>query len=96
MIRHCGEFNDAKFSQRKWKFHNNEERVVIPCLNHKTGPQGVVQLVANTDSEGGELLLQYHTLVRAKITLKPGGDQLFFLTCSVGRYSRFTGKYVKA
>ena len=42
------------FSQRQQKLHNNEERVVIPCLNHKTGPQGIA---------GEELLIKYHTII---------------------------------
>ena len=49
------------FSQRQQKLHNNEERVVIPCLNHKTGPQGIAQLV--TTAEGEELLIKYHTII---------------------------------
>ena len=36
----------------------------------QTGPQGIAQLVATV--EGEELLVQYHTLVQAKITPKPG------------------------
>ena len=51
-----------EFSQRQRKLHDNEERIVIPCLNHKTGPQGIAQLVVTV--EGEELLVQYHTLVR--------------------------------
>ena len=28
-----------EFSQRKQVQHNNEERIIISCINHKTGPQ---------------------------------------------------------
>ena len=51
-----------EFLQRQRKLHDNEERIVIPCLNHKTRPQGIAQLVVTV--EGEELLVQYHTLVR--------------------------------
>ena len=70
-----------KFSQRKWKFHNNRERVVIPCLNHKTGPQGVAQLVANTDSEGENF--------NCNITPWLGQRLRLFLDIKVTKYEKY-------
>ena len=75
-----------EFSQRQRKLHDNEARIVIPCLNHKTGPQGIAQLVVTEDGE--ELLVQYHTLVRAKITPKPGCEQYLFLTYGGVKYTQ--------
>ena len=76
----------TEFSKRMHKFYEGQERVIIPCLNHKTGPQGIAQLV--TTPKGENLLLQYYTLARAKIMPKPGCDQLFFLTPCGGRYNQ--------
>ena len=75
-----------EFSQRQHIEYNNEQRVVLPCVNHKTGPQGVAQLVSTL--EGEQILLQYHTLVRTKITPKPGCDHLLFLTCTGNKYTQ--------
>ena len=83
-----------EFSQRQRKLHNNEERIVIPCLNHKTGPKGTAQLV--TTAEGEELLIQYHILVRAKITPNQGVTNCSFLLAEVPSILMFTGKYAKA
>ena len=83
-----------EFSQRQRKLHDNEERIIIPCLNHKTGPQGIAQLVVTV--KGEELLLQYHTLVRAKITPKPGCEQYFFLTYSGVKYTQVFRKIIKS
>ena len=75
-----------EFLARVHKVYKEKERVIIPCVNHKTGPQGVAQLV--TSLEGEELLLQYYTLARKKITPKPGCHGLFFLTPNGSRYTQ--------
>ena len=55
-----------EFSARVHKVYKEKERVIIPCVNHKTGPQGIAQLV--TTLEGEEVLLQYYTSARKNYT----------------------------
>ena len=38
--------------------------VVIPCVNHKTGPQGIARHVATIEDE--EILIHYDTLCKNK------------------------------
>lgn len=73
-----------EFSQRR--YIKSEGKVVIPCVNHKTGPQGMAQLVATTEAE--EILVHYHTLIRTRLTPKAGCEELFFLTHQGSKYTQ--------
>ena len=42
-----------------------DELVMIPCVHHKTGTQGLVQLVISEDIE--DLLIYYHQTIRLNI-----------------------------
>ena len=58
---------------------NDIDKVIIPCLNHKTGPQGIARLVVTREVE--TLLVHYYNKIRKKI--KPRqfiNANRFFLT----------------
>ena len=67
---------------------------VISCLNHKTGPQGRAQLVVSKSSE--DLLQNYYTLVRTKVTPAEGCESLFFLTPQGKQYQQVYRKIREA
>lgn len=57
----------------------DSDEVIIPCLHHKTGPQGIAHLVVARDIE--QLLLEYYNNVRIKIRAKEfTNSNRFFLT----------------
>ena len=47
---------------------NDMDEVIIPCLNHKTGPQGIARLVVTHEVE--KLLVHYYNKIRKKIKPK--------------------------
>ena len=59
---------------------------MINCLEHKTGSQGVAQLVINKTAEN--LLHKYCKFVRSKIYPSEGCEQLLFLTTTGKRYTQ--------
>ena len=68
--------------------------VVIPCVNHKTGPQGIARHVATIEDE--EILVHYDTLVRTRLTPKPGCENLFFLTHLGSKYTQVHRKITES
>lgn len=83
-----------EFRKRRRVTHNDENRMIISCVNHKTGAQGFAQLVVTP--KGEDVLLQYHTLVRSNITPKPGCEDLLFLTHKGSRYNQVFRKICEA
>ena len=72
----------------------NNGMIVVFCLNHKTGPQGMAQLVISKSTE--ELLKKYYCLVRNKVIPDEGCDGLFFLTANGKRYQQVFRKIKEA
>ena len=68
--------------------------VVVSCLNHKTGPQGMAQLVISKSTE--KLLKKYYYLFRKKIIPDTGCDELFFLTANGKKYDQVFRKIKEA
>ena len=68
--------------------------IVVSCLNHKTGPQGMAQLVISKTTE--QLLRNYYYLVRKKVIPDEGCDELFFLTVNGKRYQQVFRKIKEA
>jgi len=63
------------------------DQVVINCLHHKTGPQGIAHLVVTRDHE--QLLVEYYKNVRQKIrALEFSHSNRFFLTTNGSLYTQ--------
>jgi len=75
-----------EFIQRHSCDYDSDE-VVIPCLHHKTGPQGIAQLVVTRDLE--QVLLEYYKNVRLKIKADEfTNSNRFFLTTNGCLYTQ--------
>lgn len=57
------------------KRQQTEDKVIISCINQKTGPQGRAQLVVTKDSE--HILLHYLELIREHLQPAEGCNILF-------------------
>jgi len=76
----------AEFNRRQPCDYDSDE-VVISCLHHKTGPQGIAHLVVTRDIE--QLLLEYYNSVRLKIRANEFvHSNRFFLTISGSLYTQ--------
>ena len=73
-----GEFNE--------RLEADDDKIIISCINHKTGPQGRAQLVVTKQAE--RILLQYKHLIRAHLEPATGCNTLFFLTSNGKRYTQ--------
>ena len=65
----------SKFELREEK---ENDKVVIPCVHHKTASRGMAQLVVTIDVEA--VLLFYHEKIRIKIVPQDEHKDKFFLT----------------
>jgi len=75
-----------EFNQRQPCDHDTDE-VVINCLYHKTGPQGIAHLVVTRNIE--KLLVDYYNTVRRKIrALNFSHSNRFFLTTTGSLYTQ--------
>jgi len=75
-----------EFSQRQ-PCDYDTDKVVINCLHHKTGPQGIAHLVVTSDHE--HLLVEYYKNVRQKIrALDFSHSNRFFLTTNGSLYTQ--------
>jgi len=73
----------------------DSDEVVIPCLHHKTGPQGIAHLVVTRDTE--QLLVEYYKNVRVKIrAVEFINSNRFFLTTSGYPYTQVYRKIKEA
>ena len=63
-----------------------KNKVIIPCVHHKTSSQGIAQLVVTTEIE--EVLLFYYEMIRTKLVPEPGIEDRFFLTFNGGLYTQ--------
>ncbi|XP_065906802.1 uncharacterized protein [Dysidea avara] len=76
----------VEFNQRQPCDHDTD-KVVINCLHHKTGPQGIAHLVVTRDIE--QLLVDYYNKVRRKIrTFNFSNSNRFFLTTNGSLYTQ--------
>ena len=89
-----GVVTNLKTSEFKNRQATNDGMVVVPCLHHKTGPQGMAQLVISKSTE--TLLKHYYILVRKKLIPDDGCDELFFLTTNGKRYQQVFRKIREA
>ena len=65
----------------------DSDEVIIPCLHHKTGPQGVAHLVVARDIE--TMLIEYYKNVRTKIRAEQFiNSNRFFLTTNGHLYTQ--------
>ena len=61
--------------------------VIIPCLHHKTGTQGIARLVITCDVE--KMLLEYYTTIQKKIKARIFSHaNRFFLSSTGSLYSQ--------
>ena len=89
-----GVVTNLKISEFKDRKTTNDGMVVVPCLHHKTGPQGMAQLVISKSTEA--LLKHYYTLVRKKLIPDNGCEDLFFLTANGKQYKQVFWKIKEA
>ena len=76
----------VEFNQCQPCDHDSDE-VVINCLHHKTGPQGIAHLVVTCDTE--QLLVDYYNKVWQKIrTFDFSNSNRFFLTTNGSLYTQ--------
>ena len=73
----------GEFELREEKENN---KVIIPCVHHKTSAQGIAQLVVTADIE--EVLLFYYEMIRTKLVPEPGVEDRFFLTFNGALYTQ--------
>ena len=84
----------AEFNRRQPCDHDSDE-IIISCLNHKTGPQGIAHLVVTRDIE--QLMLEYYNTVRLKIRANEFmHSNRFFLTVSGSLYTQVYRKIKEA
>jgi len=75
-----------EFNQRQPCDYDTDE-VLINCLHHKTGPQGIAHLVVTRNDE--QLLVEYYKTVRLKIrALNISESNRFFLTIDGSQYTQ--------
>ena len=76
----------VEFKKRQASEYDSGE-MIIPCLHHKTGSQGIARLVVTRDVE--KLLVEYYTTVRKRIRAKELINQnRFFLTSNGSLYNQ--------
>ena len=84
----------AEFNRQQPCDHDSDE-IIISCLNHKTGPQGIAHLVVTRDIE--QLMLEYYNTVRLKIRANEFMySNRFFLTVSGSLYTQVYRKVKEA
>ena len=65
----------------------DSDEVIIPCLHHKTGPQGIAHLVVTRDIE--QILVEYYNHVRKQIrAIEFTNSNRFFLTTNGSLYTQ--------
>ena len=89
----------AEFNQRQPCDYDttdyDTDEVIIPCLHHKTGPQGIARLVVTRDIE--QLLYEYYTNARLKIQAKEfTNSNRFFLTTTGFLYTQVNRRIKEA
>ena len=73
----------------------NSDEVIIPCLHHRTGPQGIAHLVVTCDIE--QLLVEYYNRIRRKIrAIEFTNSNRFFLTTNGSPYTQVYRRIKKA
>lgn len=72
----------------------HDSKVIISCINHKTGPQGRAQLVVEKHSE--QILLNYMKLIREHLQPAKGCQMLFFITHNGKKYTQVYRKIKEA
>ena len=82
-----GVITNLTISELQMREEEEDEKVVIPCVHHKTTSQGLAQLVVTEDSK--HLLVYYHEKIRT--TIVPAGNTCqdkFFLAFNGGLYTQ--------
>ena len=82
-----GVITNLTIGEFEMREEGEHELVVIPCVHHKTGTQGLAQLVISEDIE--DLLVYYYETIRSNIV--PAEDtykNLFFLTFNGTSYTQ--------
>ena len=82
-----GVITNLNISEFQMREEEEDEKVVIPCVHHKTASQGLAQLVVTEDIE--HLLVYYHEKVRT--TIVPADNTCkdkFFLAFNGGLYTQ--------
>ena len=78
---------NLKISEFDLREEEADDMVIIPCVHHKTGAQGMAQLAVTTDVE--EVLIYYYEHIRVKIEpAEDGHRDNFFLTYNGGVYTQ--------
>ena len=75
--KRSGVITNLTIGEFEMREEGEHELVVIPCVHHKTGTQGLAQLVISEDIE--DLLIYYYQTIRSNIV--PAEDSyknLFF------------------
>ena len=72
----------------------NKDKLVVSCINHKTGPQGRAQLLITNQAE--HIILMYQQLIREHLVPAPGCDDLLFLTSNGKKYTQVYRKIKEA
>ena len=80
-----------EFDQRQAADH---EKLIVSCINHKTGPQGRAQLVITKQAE--HIILMYKQLIREHIQPATGYETLLFLTPTGKQYTQVYRKIKEA
>ena len=86
MILRSGVIENVKVEEYLNKNIDEKGKPVIQCLDHKTGSDGLAQLVVS--KLANHLLQKYYQLVRTKITPEKDCEKYFFLTTSGSRYTQ--------
>ena len=88
MIRGYDELEISEFDLREEEAY---DMVIIPCVHHKSGAQGMAQLAVTTDVE--EVLIYYYELICVKIEpAEDGHRDNLFLTYNGGVYTQIYRK----
>ena len=86
MILRSGVIENVKVEEYLNKNIDEKGKPVIQCLDHKTGLDGLAQLVVS--KLANHLLQKYYQLVRTKITPEKNCEKYFFLTTSGSQYTQ--------
>lgn len=81
-----GVISNLTISEFELREEEENDKVVIPCVHHKTASQGMAQLVITTATE--EVLLYYHEKIRIKLLPSEEHKDKFFLTFNSGIYTQ--------
>ena len=74
---------------------NTLNKVVIPCVHHKTGPKGRAKLVIDNEPDFS-YLLDYKFLMRDHLIPNANCHHLFFLTHTGAKYTQVYRKLLEA